>query len=121
MNNAQGIEEVSDMWIPICTFDEMVDGVGICALMGNFAEEETIALFRVRGDEVFVISNVDPFSGASILSRGIVGDRGGVLKVASPMYKQNFCLKTGQCLDDPEVRVPTFACRVNQGMVEVLG
>ena len=36
-----------------------------------------------------------------MISRGIVGDRGGVPKIASPIFKQSFDLRTGQCLDDP--------------------
>ena len=61
------------------------------------------------GDEMFAISNYDPFSKAFVLSRGIVGSRGDRLKVASPIYKQSFDLRTGACLDDPEVSVRTFA------------
>ncbi len=45
---------------------------------------------------------------ASVLSRGIVGTRGEVPFVASPMHKQAFDLRTGQCLDDAAVRVPTY-------------
>jgi nitrite reductase (NADH) small subunit len=54
-----------------------------------------------------------------VLSRGIVGDRGGVPKIASPMYKQSFDLRTGQCLDDPTVKVPIYPARVREGWVEV--
>jgi nitrite reductase (NADH) small subunit len=54
-----------------------------------------------------------------VLSRGIVGDRGGRATVASPIYKQVFELATGVCLDDPSVCVPTYPVRVVDGMVEV--
>jgi nitrite reductase (NADH) small subunit len=62
---------------------------------------------------------MDPFSGASVLSRGIVGDREGRPTVASPIYKQVFELATGICLDDPSVSVPTYPARVSNGVVEV--
>ena len=55
---------------------------------------------------LFAIGNFDPFSKAFVLCRGIVGDKGGVPKIASPIYKQTFDLRTGQCLEDPRVRVP---------------
>jgi len=58
-------------------------------------------------------------AGASVLARGIVGDRNGVLKVASPMYKQSFALESGRCLDDDEVAVPTFRSRISGGVVQV--
>ena len=63
---------------------------------------------------------MDPFSGASVLSRGIVGDREGRPTVASPdTHKQIFELATGMCLDDPGVSVPTYPARVINGVVEV--
>jgi nitrite reductase (NADH) small subunit len=68
---------------------------------------------------VHALSNHDPFSRSNVLSRGIVGDRAGRPKVASPLYKQSFCLVTGECLDDETVSVPTFEARVVQGMVEI--
>ena len=45
------------------------------------------------------MQNLDPYSGASVLSRGIVGSRQDAPTVASPMYKQVFDLRTGACLD----------------------
>ncbi|NEL90769.1 nitrite reductase (NAD(P)H) small subunit, partial [Escherichia coli] len=56
---------------------------------------------------------------ASVLSRGIVGTRGEIPFVASPMHKQAFDLRTGQCLDDAAVRVPTYEVRVDRGTVLV--
>jgi len=57
-------------------------------------------VFRVR-DAVFAIGNYDPASDANVLSRGIVGDIGGEIVVASPIYKQHFSLITGRCLEEP--------------------
>ncbi|WP_425570828.1 nitrite reductase (NAD(P)H) small subunit, partial [Pseudonocardia adelaidensis] len=68
---------------------------------------------------VRAIGNVDPFSGAAVLSRGIVGDRGGVPVVASPVYKQAFSLVTGECLDDPGARVPVYPVRIADGWLQV--
>jgi nitrite reductase (NADH) small subunit len=54
-----------------------------------------------------------------VLSRGIVGDKNGVPKVASPVFKQNFDLRTGQCLDDPAVSVKSYPVRLRGTRVEV--
>ena len=103
-------------WVDVCAFDDLVPDRGVAALVGP----HQVAVFRVAPhDELYALSNHDPFSGANVLSRGIVGSRGDVPKVASPMYKQSFDLRTGQCLDDPSVAVPTFAVRVRDGRVEV--
>jgi nitrite reductase (NADH) small subunit len=103
-------------WVPICHLDDILPSSGVCALVGT----TQIAVFRVD-DRLYAIGNRDPKSGANVLSRGIVGDRGGVPKVASPLYKQNFSLETGICLDDPDVRVPTYPVRCHAGIVEVAG
>ena len=54
-----------------------------------------------------------------MLSRGIVGTRGAVPTVASPMHKQVFDLRTGACLDEPGDAVPVYPVRIRDGMVEV--
>jgi nitrite reductase (NADH) small subunit len=76
---------------------------------------------RVPGttDDLYALSNFDPFSKAFVLSRGIVGDKGGVPKVASPVFKQSFDLRTGQCLDDPTVSVKRYPVRLRGNRVEV--
>jgi uroporphyrinogen-III synthase len=90
--------------------------VGVAALVGG----EQVALFRLDAQEIRAIGNLDPYSKANVLSRGIVGSRSDAVFVASPMYKQPFDLRTGQCLDDPAVSVPTFDVRVVDGVVQVL-
>ena len=101
-------------WIDVCPIEVIVPGRGVCALVGP----HQVAIFRV-GDELFALSNYDPFSRAFVLSRGIVGSRGDRLKVASPVYKQSFDLHTGECLDDPTVSIPTFDVRIVRGRVEL--
>ena len=108
--------ETVTTWIDVCSLDAIAPDTGVCALVAG----EQVAIFRVGNkDEVYALSNYDPFSKAFVLSRGIVGDRGGILKVASPIYKQNFNLITGQCLDDETVKIPTWTVRVAGDRVQV--
>jgi len=101
-------------WIDVCALEEILPDTGVCALVGD----EQVAVVRTAG-QVFAVSNFDPFSHAYVISRGIVGDRGGVPKIASPVYKQSFDLRTGACLDDPSVRLPVWEVRVRAGRVEM--
>ena len=105
----------SRMWVDVCPLDKLIPGRGVCALVGPFQ----VAVFRIAGEEIYALSNYDPFSRAFVLSRGIVGSKAERLKVASPVYKQSFDLETGVCLDDATVSVPTFDVRVVEGMVQV--
>src|SRR5690606_40003134 len=93
-------------WQPICGVDELIPGMGVAAR----AHGQQIAVFRAD-EGVFALDNLDPFSHAAILSRGIVGDLKGRLVVASPMYKQHFCLRTGICLEDDTVSVQSWRIR----------
>jgi nitrite reductase (NADH) small subunit len=99
-------------WRTACRYDDLQPERGVAALFDG----TQVALFRLHDGAVHALGNLDPFSGAAVLSRGIVGDRGGVPTVASPVYKQAFDLRDGRCLDDPAVCVPR---RVVDGWVRV--
>ncbi len=107
--------QVQAHWTPVCRYDDLIPERGVAALVDGAA----VAVFRTYDGALYALSNLDPFSKASVLSRGIVGDRGGRPTVASPIYKQVFELATGVCLDAPEVCVPTYPTRVVNGIVEV--
>ncbi|MFF8809439.1 nitrite reductase large subunit NirB [Streptomyces omiyaensis] len=64
------------------------------------------ALFKDAAGEVYAVGNRDPYSGAHVIADGIMGTRDGVPVVASPMHKQEFDLRTGASLDDPDVSLP---------------
>ena len=102
-------------WVPICTVDRLVPDRGVAALVDG----HQVAVFLLATGEVFAVDNVDPFSGAAVLSRGLVGDAGGTPTVASPVYKQRFDLRSGRCLDDDTVRIEPWPARKGGGVVEV--
>lgn len=102
-------------WTAVCAYDDLMQERGVCALVDG----RQVAIFRDYTGAVHAIGNLDPFSGAQVLSRGIVGTRGGEPSVASPMHKEVFSLVSGICFDDPAVAVPTYPVRVRDGLVEI--
>jgi NAD(P)H-dependent nitrite reductase small subunit len=102
-------------WIAVCQLADIVPDTGVCALVNG----RQVAVFRLPDDSVHAIDNLDPFSQANVLSRGIVGDVKGELVVASPVYKQHFSLLTGQCIEDANVCVGVYAARADDGTVWV--
>jgi nitrite reductase (NADH) small subunit len=110
-------EPTASRWTSVCRLAEIVPDTGVCALVDGVQ----VAVFRVGSEpgRVYALGNRDPFSGAQVMARGLVGDRGGVLKVSSPLYKQSFALETGACLDDSSKALPVYRCRVRDGLVEV--
>ncbi|HET7724766.1 MAG TPA: nitrite reductase small subunit NirD [Propionibacteriaceae bacterium] len=78
----------------VCRLDQLTPGLGVAALIG----EVQVAVFLVETGELYAVQNLCPFSGASVISRGITGSRLGEPTIASPVYKQVFSLVTGECL-----------------------
>lgn len=105
-----------EVWTPVCALSALTPGRGVAALLEN---DDQVAIFLTSDGTVHALSNVDPFSGAAVLSRGLVGDLGGVPVVASPMHKQHFDLTTGSCVDDPAVAVAVYPVRVEDGAILV--
>jgi len=109
-------ETAALVWRDVCALDAIWPNTGGAALIDG----KQIAVVRFGdGEEVYALSNFDPFSRAFVIARGIVGDRGGRRKIASPIFKQSFDLETGACLDDPKVALPTYPARVRDGRIEV--
>ncbi|MFA5983027.1 MAG: nitrite reductase small subunit NirD [Methylococcaceae bacterium] len=101
-------------WIDVCGTDDLQPDSGVCALVNN---QQVAIFFIVKESQVYALSNHDPFSKTNILSRGLIGDIGGQLVVASPMYKQHFNLITGACLEDDTVSIPVFPVRIDNARV----
>ena len=84
-----------DTLVRVCSLSDLEVERGRAALI----DVQQIALFLLPDGTVRAVDNFDPFSGANVISRGIVGTRGESATVASPLHKQVFDLATGQCLD----------------------
>ena len=102
-------------WTAVCPLSALLPERGAAVLVGG----AQVAVFRLHDDSVRAVGNRDPFSGAYVLSRGIVGTRGGRPVVTSPMHKQAYDLDSGACLDAPAAVVPTYPARVRAGVVEI--
>ena len=103
-------------WAAVCAVDDILPDTGVCARVGD----RQVAVFRLSDGRLFAIDNVDPKSGASVLSRGLVGNLGERIVVASPLYKNHFDLATGECVETPEHSVRAHAVRAEGGHVLVL-
>ena len=103
-------------WTAVCAATDILPDTGVCALVDGVH----VAIFRIgAAAQFFAIDNVDPKSGASVLSRGLVGSLGERIVVASPLYKNHFDLRTGECIEAPEHSVRAHAVRVEEGRVQV--
>src|SRR5690625_2991978 len=91
--------------IDICALGQLSPERGAAALIGD----TQVAVFRLADDTVRAVQQKDPYSGANLLSRGLVGSHelpgegeepGQVVPtIASPMSQQAWDLDTGGVLD----------------------
>lgn len=102
-------------WHNIGTIDTLVANSGVCALVNN----QQIAIFYIpqSSTPVFAISNYDPIGKANVLSRGIIGSIDNKLVVASPLFKQHYCLASGECLEAEAIHLPVFDAKIENGNV----
>ncbi len=106
-------------WHVVCRLGDILPDSGVAALI----DKRQIAVFRRRdrqgAEHVHALANFDPFSKAMVMSRGILGSVGETPTVASPVYKQRFDLRSGQCVDDATVAIAAYPVRVVEGMIQV--
>ena len=104
-------------WSAVCALDDIVPNTGVCALV----KDRHVAVFRVQEGEgaLYAIDNVDPHAQASVLSRGLVGNVGNRVVVASPLYKHHFDLRSGECLETPGTSVAAYPVRLENRVVLV--
>lgn len=108
-------DTITAQWTAVCSYDRLEPERGAAALVDGVQ----VALFRTHDGELYAIDNRDPIAGANVMSRGIVGTRGDAPTVASPLHKQVYDLRTGECLDVAGVAVTTYPVRCRDGVVEV--
>ena len=116
-------------WQAICDLDALIANAGVCALLAN---NRQVAIFYLPmlTPSIYAIENYDPIGQANVLYRGIVGstvlnidDKELVVQepfVSSPLYKQQFSLVSGRCLQQESVQLQTFDVRVRDNMVQLL-
>ena len=102
--------------VAVCRYSDLQPDRGAAAILPDGAQ---VAVFLLSDGSLHAIDNIDPFSAAGVLSRGIVGDRAGTPVVVSPVYKQAFDLRTGTCLDDPSVTLTVYRVVHDENMIWV--
>jgi len=104
-------------WTRICDLNDIAPDTGVCALVAG----QQVAVFRQAStDRLFAVGNYDPVGDANVLSRGLLAQLGDKFTVASPLYKQHYCLSSGVCLENSELSIPVYEVHSRDGVVEVL-
>lgn len=101
-------------YIDVCALEDINLDTGVCALVND----QQVAIFRpAASGHIFALNNFDPIGQANVLSRGLICDIKGQLTVASPLYKQHYCLNNGKCLEDDSVKIATYQTKVENNRI----
>jgi nitrite reductase (NADH) small subunit len=100
---------MEDNWIKVGKVEDFPENGGACVLH----EEEQIAVYNfTMRNEWFATQNSCPHREEMVLSRGMLGDVNAEPKVACPLHKRSFSLKTGECLSGDDYKLKTYPVKV---------
>lgn len=108
-------------WIKVANSDDVTANGGGCVKLGGVQ----IALFKVQAPgaasgealEWYAVQNLCPHDSRQVLSRGLTGDVQGEPKVACPLHKNAFSLRTGEHLGGQKWQLETFPVKEVEGAV----
>lgn len=101
-------------WIeaaPVSEFD--TDGGKAVMINGK-----QIAVYYFQdSNEWYATDNKCPHRGQQALSRGMTGSEEDEPKVACPIHKKSFSLKSGKCLSGEDYEITTYPVKVENDLV----
>ncbi|SHJ06075.1 nitrite reductase small subunit NirD [Aquimarina spongiae] len=109
------VNEVA-VWFKAAKVSDFPKNGGACIKYNN----KQIAVFNFeRKQEWYACQNVCPHKMEMVLSRGMIGDQGGVPKVACPMHKKTFSLESGENLNGDLEPIATYPVKIEDGFVYI--
>jgi len=103
-------------WFKATSIDRVPKNGGVCVKINNLQ----IALFNFASrDKWYACQNLCPHKMQMILSRGMIGDKLGIPKVACPFHKKTFSLETGENLDGETYKVKTYPVKIEENNVYI--
>lgn len=104
-------------WVRLLSVKDVPKNSGANAKYGK--TQITVYNFAARG-EWYASHAMCPHKNSFVMNQGLLGEAGGVAKVACPMHKKPFALESGECLSGDDYQLPTFPVSVDGDDVYVL-
>ncbi|MEM6805431.1 MAG: nitrite reductase small subunit NirD [Bacteroidota bacterium] len=103
-------------WYKAASVDAFPENAGACIKYKGMQ----IAVFNFsRKSSWYACQNLCPHKLEMVLSRGLLGDDGGIPKVACPLHKRTFSLETGENLNGEEDPIAVFPVKIEAGYVYI--
>ena len=101
-------------WIDAGLEADFPEGLGVCIQH----QDQQIAVFNFNGSEWYAVQNRCPHENQMVLSRGLTGSSNGEPKIACPLHKRAFNLRTGAFMGEGEMAcLKTFPLKRENGRV----
>ncbi|MEM8523342.1 MAG: nitrite reductase small subunit NirD [Bacteroidota bacterium] len=102
------------IWYKVAKVEDFPSNGGACVKY----KDKQIAVFNFsRRNEWYACQNLCPHKLEMILSRGMIGDENGEPKVACPLHKKTFSLRTGENLNSDLPAIAVYPTKVEEGFV----
>lgn len=117
LENKSGIsmEEVT-VWFKAAEISKFPKNGGACVKY----KDKQIAVYNfAREGTWYACQNMCPHKMEMVLSRGMIGEEQGEPKVACPLHKRTFSLKTGENLNGDLSPISTYPVKLDNGFVYI--
>ena len=106
----------SSTWIEAGSEADFPEGLGVCIQH----QDKQIAVFNFNGSEWYAVQNSCPHQNQMVLSRGLTGTVNGEPKIACPLHKRAFSLRSGKFLGEGEMScLSTYPVKREKGQVYI--
>lgn len=105
-----------NVWFKAALVSDFPKDGGACVKYKN----KQIAVFNFERTQTwYACQNLCPHKLEMVLSRGMIGDQGGIPKVACPMHKKTFSLETGENLNGDLEAIATYPVKIENNIVYI--
>lgn len=109
------VEDVK-IWFKTVSVNDFPENGGACVKY----KDKQIAVYNFKRENAwYACQNLCPHKLEMVLSRGMIGDDNGIPKVACPMHKKSFSLKTGENLNGDLEAIATFPVKIENNFVYI--
>ena len=117
LENKSGLSpENVNVWFKAAEVSKFPRNGGACVKY----KDKQIAVYNfTREGTWYACQNMCPHKMEMVLSRGMIGEEQGEPKVACPLHKKTFSLKTGENLNGDLSAIVTYPVKIDNGFVYI--
>ena len=103
-------------WFEVGKADDFPKDEGVCIKYKN----KQIAVFNfTRIGKWYACQNLCPHKMEMVLSRGMIGEKDSIPKVACPIHKKTFSLEDGSNLNGDDYQIAVYPVKIEEGNVYI--